>query len=69
MEEILGYELPDRPDSAAAFDEVDTDDNGSVDWDEFLAAGELLAEELRLSQQALGEIPRGIFRPAQRHRT
>ncbi len=41
---LWGYELPYRPDSATAFDEADTDDGGSVDLDEFLAAGELRAD-------------------------
>ena len=44
MEQTLGYALPNRPDSATAFDEADTDDGGSVDLTEFLAAGEQRAE-------------------------
>ena len=44
MEQTLGYELPDRPDSATAFYEADTDDDGSVDLVEFVAASEQRAE-------------------------
>lgn len=45
MEEILGYALPERPDSATAFDAADSNADGSVDLDEFVAAGDLRAEE------------------------
>lgn len=45
MEDILGYDLPTRPDSETAFAEADTDADDSVDLDEFVSAGELRAEE------------------------
>ncbi|HBG95856.1 MAG TPA: hypothetical protein DDY14_11195 [Chromatiaceae bacterium] len=45
MEEILGYELPVRPNSEAAFASTDSDLNASVDLDEFQTAGLLRAEK------------------------
>ena len=45
IEEILGYELPERPNSEAAFTMADTNLDASVDLDEFLAAGVLRAAE------------------------
>jgi Ca2+-binding EF-hand superfamily protein len=44
VEEALGYELPERPDSEAAFTASDTNADKSVDLEEFLAAGDLRAE-------------------------
>lgn len=44
VEEILGYALPDRPDSEVEFAAADTNSDGSVDLDEFLSAGDLRAE-------------------------
>jgi hypothetical protein len=45
LQEILGYELPARPDHESRFAAADITDDGSVDLDEFLVAGELRAEE------------------------
>jgi len=45
MEEILGYELPERSDAETVFNEMDTSGDGAVDIDEFLTAGELRAAE------------------------
>lgn len=45
MEDILGYELPERPDAETAFNAMDTSGDGYVDIDEFLTAGELRAAE------------------------
>ncbi|MFT4519725.1 MAG: Ca2+-binding EF-hand superfamily protein [Halioglobus sp.] len=45
IEETLGYELPERPNSEAAFAATDVNSDGAVDMDEFLAAGDLRAEE------------------------
>ncbi len=45
MEEILDYELPERPDPGTDFDMADSNADGSVDVDEFIAAGELRAEQ------------------------
>lgn len=45
MEEILGYTLPERPDSVTAFEAADSNDNYTVELEEFVAAGELRAEK------------------------
>ncbi len=45
MEEAVGYELPEHPDSETAFAAADTNADGSVDLDEFLVAGDVRAEE------------------------
>lgn len=45
MKEILGYELPERPESETAFGAADTDADGWVNVDEFLAANDLRTEE------------------------
>lgn len=45
VEEVLGYELPERPDSETAFSAADANSDGSIDLDEFLGAGSQRAEE------------------------
>ncbi len=45
MEEILGYAMPDRPDSATVFAKADTNGDEALDIEEFLAASDLRAAE------------------------
>ena len=45
VQEVLGYELPERPDSETAFAAADENSDGSVDLEELLLAGDLRAEE------------------------
>lgn len=45
VQEILGYELPARPDRELQFAAADITADGSVDLEEILAAGDLRAEE------------------------
>ena len=45
VQEILGYGLPQRPDSETVFAAADANSDGSVDLDEFLLAGDVRAQE------------------------
>jgi Ca2+-binding EF-hand superfamily protein len=58
MEEVLGYELPDAPNSEAAFDDADSNGDGSVDLDEFIAAAQARAEDsfARIDADGNGEV-------------
>lgn len=43
--ETLGYQVHQRPDVASAFADIDTNTDGAIDLEEFLAAGDLRAEQ------------------------
>ena len=45
VQEVLGYGLPQRPDSETAFAAVDANSDGVIDLDEFLLAGDVRAQE------------------------